>query len=49
LLAILEGMRADQQRATEEQARRDREQAVVNVAMQAWQDELQRQLLSFQE
>jgi hypothetical protein len=35
-------MKADQQRATEEQARHDREQAAVNVAMQARQDELQR-------
>ena len=34
LLAILEGMRADQQRAAEEQARRDRAQAAVNVARQ---------------
>ena len=33
LLAILEEMRADQQRAAEEQARRDREQAAVNAAM----------------
>jgi len=42
-------MRADQQRAAEEQARRDRERAAVNVAMQAKYDELQRQLLSLQE
>ena len=35
LLAILEGMRADQQRAPEQQARRDKEQAAVNAAMQA--------------
>jgi hypothetical protein len=49
LLAILEGMRADQQRAAEEQARRDRDQAAINAAMQARQDELQRQLLTFQE
>jgi len=41
LLAILEGMRADQRRAAEEQARRDRDQAVINVAIQARQDELQ--------
>ena len=41
LLAILEGMRADQQRAAKEQARRDREQAAVNAAMQARRDELQ--------
>ena len=33
LLAILEGMRVDQQRAAEEQARHDREQATVNAAM----------------
>jgi hypothetical protein len=33
-------MRADQQRAAEEQARRDREQAAVNAAMQAKQDKL---------
>ena len=49
LLAILEGMRAAQQRAAEEQARRDRDQAAINAAMQARQDELQRQLLTFQE
>ena len=49
LLAILEGMRADQRRAAEEHARRDRDQAAINVAMQARQDELQRQLLTFQE
>ena len=42
LLAILEGMRADQRRAAEEQARRDRDQAAINAAMQARQDELQR-------
>jgi len=30
LLAILEGMRADQRRAAEEQARRDRDQAAIN-------------------
>ena len=47
LLAILEGMRADQRRAAEEQARRDRDQAAINAAMQARQDELQRQLLTF--
>ena len=35
LLAILEGMRADQ-------VRRDRDQAAINAAMQARQDELQR-------
>jgi hypothetical protein len=35
LLAILEGMRADQRRAAEEQARRDRDQAAINAAMQA--------------
>jgi len=33
-------MRADQQRAAEEQARREREQVAVNAAMQARQDEL---------
>jgi len=49
LLAILEGMRADQRRAAEEQARRDRDQAAINTAMQARKDELQRQLLTFQE
>jgi hypothetical protein len=49
LLAILEGMRADQRRAAEEQARRERDQAAINIAMQARQDELQRQLLTFQE
>ena len=49
LLAILEGMRADQRRAAEEQVRRDREQAAINAAMQARQDKLQRQLLTFQE
>jgi len=49
LLAILEGMRADQCRAAEEQARRDRDQAAINAAMQARQDELQRQLMTFQE
>ena len=42
LIAILEGMRADQ-------ARRDRDQAAINAAMQARQDELQRQLMTFQE
>jgi len=42
LLAILEGMRADQRRAAEERARRDRDQAAINAAMQARQDELQR-------
>jgi len=42
LLAILEGMRADQRRAAEEQAKRDRDQAVINAAMQVRQDELQR-------
>jgi len=47
LLAILEGMRADQWRAAEEQARRDRDQATINAAMQDRQDELQRQLLTF--
>jgi len=35
LLAILEGMRADQRRAAEEQARRDKDQAAINAAMQA--------------
>jgi len=40
-------MRADQQRAAEEQARRDREQAAINATMQARKDELQRQLLTF--
>jgi len=49
LLAILEGMRADQRRVAEEQARRDRDQAAINVAVQARQDELQRQFLTFQE
>jgi len=49
LLAILEGMTADQRRAAEEQARRDRDQAAINAAMQARQDELQYQLLTFQE
>jgi len=34
LLAILEGMRADQHRAAEERARRDRDQAAINGAMQ---------------
>ena len=48
LLAILEGMRADQRRAAEEQARRDRDQAAINAAIQARQDELQRQFLAFQ-
>ena len=43
------GERADQWRAAEEQARRDRDQATVNAAMQTKQDELQRQLLTFQE
>ena len=33
LLAILEGMRANQQRVVEEQAQHDREQAAVNAAM----------------
>jgi len=42
LLAILEGMRADQRLAAEEQARRDRDQAAINAAIQARQDELQR-------
>jgi len=49
LLAILEGMRVDQWRAAEEQARRDRDQDAINAAMQAKQDELQRQLLTIQE
>jgi len=35
LLAILEGMRADQRRAAAEQARRDRDRAAINAAMQA--------------
>jgi hypothetical protein len=35
LLAILEGMRVDQRRAAEEQARRDTDQAAINAAMQA--------------
>jgi len=48
LLAILEGMRADQRRAAEEQARRDRDQAAINAAIHARQDELQRQFLAFQ-
>jgi len=47
LLAILEGMRADQRRAAEEQARRDRDQVAINAAVQARQDELQRQFLTF--
>ena len=42
LLAILEGMRANQRRAAEEQARRDRDQAAINAAIQARQDKLQR-------
>jgi len=33
LLAILEGIRADQHRAAEKQARRDRDQAAINAAM----------------
>ena len=33
LLALLEGMRADQRRAAKEQARRDRDQAAINAAM----------------
>ena len=33
LLAILDGMRADQRRAAEEQVRRDRDQAAINAAM----------------
>jgi len=33
-------MRADQRWAAEEQARRDRDQAAINAAMQARQDEL---------
>jgi len=40
--------RADQRRAAEEQARRDRDQAAINAAIQARQDELQRQFLAFQ-
>ena len=40
LLAKLEGMRTDQRRAAEEQARRDRDQAAINAAMQARLDEL---------
>ena len=47
LLAILEGMRADQRRVAEEKARRDRDQAAINAAVQARQDELQRQFLTF--
>jgi len=47
LLAILEGMRADQRRVTEEQARRDRDQAAINAAIHARQDELQRQFMAF--
>jgi len=47
LLAILDGMRANQRQAAEEQARRDRDEAAINAAMQARQDELQRQLLTF--
>jgi hypothetical protein len=42
-------MRADQRRVAEEQARRDRDQAAINAAVQARQDELQRQFLTFQE
>jgi len=42
LLAILEGKRADKRRAAEDQARRDRDQAAINAAIQARQDELQR-------
>jgi len=42
-------MRADQCRAAEGEARRDRDQAAINAAVQAWQDELQRQFLTFQE
>jgi len=42
-------MRAYQRRVAEEQARRDRDQAAINAAMQARQDEHQRQLLTFQE
>jgi len=49
LLAILEGMGADQRWAAEEQVRRDRDQAAINAAVQARQDELQRQFLTFQE
>jgi len=49
LLAILEGMRADQHRAAEEQERRDRDQAAINATVQARQDEHQRQFLTFQE
>ena len=48
LLAILEGMRADQRRTAKEQARRGRDQAAINAAIQARQDELQRQFLAFQ-
>jgi len=40
LLGILEGMRGDQRRAAEEQARWDRDQATINAAIQARQDEL---------
>jgi hypothetical protein len=39
LLPILEGIRADQRRATEEQPRRDRDQAAINAVVQARQDE----------
>jgi len=42
-------MREDQHRAAEEKARRDRDQAAINAAVQARQDELQRQFLTFQE
>ena len=49
LLAILEGMRADQRRAAEEQVGRDRDQAAINAAVRARQDKLQRQFLTFQE
>jgi len=48
LLAIIEGMRADQRKAAEEQARRDRDQAAINADFQARQDELQWQFLAFQ-
>jgi len=42
-----EGMRAYQRRAVEEQARRDRDQAAINAAIQARKDELHRQFQAF--
>jgi len=40
-------MRADHRRTAEEQAKRDRDQAAINAAIRARQDELQRQFLAF--